>query len=171
MRSCGKWRKLPANISPDTLPEEWHCSMITWDKYFATCAAAEEEGARSSISYHCWVNVLDVIYWLSSNIEERIILDLYTRQNNSSLFMKMKWDYAYILPPSSASPWIKIATRKCKFGPPCPSFRPLTTPYVSSSILFASAFYVGPTTTQFIPPILIALQANTFTSAYLMIKR
>ena len=43
--SCGKWRKLPANISPDALPDEWHCNMNTWDKCFATCETAEEEGA------------------------------------------------------------------------------------------------------------------------------
>jgi len=43
--SCGKWRKLPANTSPDTLPDEWYCNMNTWDTCFATCEAAEEEGA------------------------------------------------------------------------------------------------------------------------------
>lgn len=41
--SCEKWRKLPARISPGELPDEWHCSMNTWDTRFATCEAEEEE--------------------------------------------------------------------------------------------------------------------------------
>eukprot|EP00984_Skeletonema_dohrnii_P003198 scaffold1065_cov114-Skeletonema_dohrnii-CCMP3373.AAC.7 len=41
--SCDKWRKLPANISPDELPHEWHCTMNTWDTRIATCDASEEE--------------------------------------------------------------------------------------------------------------------------------
>eukprot|EP00571_Detonula_confervacea_P002519 CAMPEP_0172318950 /NCGR_PEP_ID=MMETSP1058-20130122/36301_1 /TAXON_ID=83371 /ORGANISM="Detonula confervacea, Strain CCMP 353" /LENGTH=210 /DNA_ID=CAMNT_0013033877 /DNA_START=76 /DNA_END=708 /DNA_ORIENTATION=- len=44
-KKCEKWRKLPDNISAADLPEEWYCSMNTWDTALANCEAAEEEGA------------------------------------------------------------------------------------------------------------------------------
>lgn len=40
--TCGKWRKLPASISADSLPDEWYCTENTWDARFATCSAVEE---------------------------------------------------------------------------------------------------------------------------------
>lgn len=42
-RSCRKWRRLPADISPESLPDRWICSMNTWDERFASCAADEED--------------------------------------------------------------------------------------------------------------------------------
>lgn len=27
---CAKWRKLPAEVDPESLPETWECSMMTW---------------------------------------------------------------------------------------------------------------------------------------------
>ncbi|POM84725.1 CW-type Zinc Finger family protein [Cryptosporidium meleagridis] len=39
---CKKWRKLPLGMNPNTLPEEWVCTMNTWDKLYSSCDAAEE---------------------------------------------------------------------------------------------------------------------------------
>ncbi|GMI11916.1 hypothetical protein TrLO_g13311 [Triparma laevis f. longispina] len=40
---CEKWRRLPPNLSAADLPDTWYCSMNTWDKSTATCAAKENE--------------------------------------------------------------------------------------------------------------------------------
>ena len=40
--TCGKWRKLPASIPADSLPDKWYCVNNTWDTQFATCDAIEE---------------------------------------------------------------------------------------------------------------------------------
>ena len=42
---CEKWRKLPANVAPEDLPDVWYCSMNTWDVSLANCDAPEEAGA------------------------------------------------------------------------------------------------------------------------------
>eukprot|EP00529_Nitzschia_sp_RCC80_P006907 CAMPEP_0113524538 /NCGR_PEP_ID=MMETSP0014_2-20120614/46270_1 /TAXON_ID=2857 /ORGANISM="Nitzschia sp." /LENGTH=1527 /DNA_ID=CAMNT_0000422657 /DNA_START=287 /DNA_END=4870 /DNA_ORIENTATION=+ /assembly_acc=CAM_ASM_000159 len=39
---CSKWRKLPADLSADELPDVWVCSMNTWNTSVASCKAAEE---------------------------------------------------------------------------------------------------------------------------------
>ncbi|KAH8740029.1 hypothetical protein FG386_000856 [Cryptosporidium ryanae] len=39
---CKKWRKLPPGLNPSTLPDEWVCSMNTWDPFFSSCSASEE---------------------------------------------------------------------------------------------------------------------------------
>ncbi|OII75327.1 uncharacterized protein cubi_01848 [Cryptosporidium ubiquitum] len=39
---CKKWRKLPLGMNPNTLPEEWVCTMNTWDKIYNSCDVAEE---------------------------------------------------------------------------------------------------------------------------------
>ncbi|KAH7647481.1 hypothetical protein FG379_000697 [Cryptosporidium bovis] len=39
---CKKWRKLPPGLNPSTLPDEWVCSMNTWDPFFNSCSALEE---------------------------------------------------------------------------------------------------------------------------------
>ena len=30
-QNCGKWRKVPAHIDPESLPDKWTCSMNHWD--------------------------------------------------------------------------------------------------------------------------------------------
>ena len=40
--ACGKWRKLPGNVDPETLPEQWFCSMNEWDSAHADCSVPEE---------------------------------------------------------------------------------------------------------------------------------
>lgn len=42
-KTCRKWRRLPPDISPESLPDRWLCSMNTWDTRFASCAADEED--------------------------------------------------------------------------------------------------------------------------------
>ena len=42
---CEKWRKLPADVAPEDLPDIWYCSMNTWDVSLANCDAPEEAGA------------------------------------------------------------------------------------------------------------------------------
>jgi len=40
---CGKWRKLPPDISADELPDIWDCSMNTWKPASASCNADEDK--------------------------------------------------------------------------------------------------------------------------------
>lgn len=40
---CQKWRKTPAHIIVDDLPEEWYCSLNTWNPLYAKCSAKEEQ--------------------------------------------------------------------------------------------------------------------------------
>jgi len=40
---CRKWRRLPLDVDPESLPDLWVCSMNTWDPRFASCAAEEED--------------------------------------------------------------------------------------------------------------------------------
>ncbi|KAF7457289.1 CW-type Zinc Finger family protein [Cryptosporidium felis] len=49
---CKKWRKLPFGMNPNTLPEEWVCSMNTWDKYYNSCDVVEEVANVSSEVLH-----------------------------------------------------------------------------------------------------------------------
>ena len=42
-RQCRKWRRLPMNVDPETLPDRWECSMNTWDPPHASCQAPEEQ--------------------------------------------------------------------------------------------------------------------------------
>ena len=42
---CKKFRKLPAHLDPEDLPEEWYCNMNTWDVNLARCDVPEEAGA------------------------------------------------------------------------------------------------------------------------------
>mmetsp|Transcript_5400 Transcript_5400/g.6918 ORF Transcript_5400/g.6918 Transcript_5400/m.6918 type:complete len:890 (-) Transcript_5400:291-2960(-) len=42
-RSCRKWRRLPQDIDPESLPERWVCAMNSWDPRFASCMADEED--------------------------------------------------------------------------------------------------------------------------------
>jgi CW-type Zinc Finger len=39
---CSKWRKLPADLSADELPDVWVCSMNSWNPAVASCKASEE---------------------------------------------------------------------------------------------------------------------------------
>ena len=39
---CNKWRKAPASVDTSRLPDQWHCSLNTWDAAHASCEAAEE---------------------------------------------------------------------------------------------------------------------------------
>lgn len=40
-KNCKKWRKVPAHINIDSLPEKWFCEMNTWDYDLASCDAPE----------------------------------------------------------------------------------------------------------------------------------
>ena len=41
--SCKKWRTIPAQIDLASLPDQWFCSMNTWNSNFNTCEAPQEE--------------------------------------------------------------------------------------------------------------------------------
>ncbi|KAL7069072.1 CW-type Zinc Finger family protein [Cryptosporidium serpentis] len=45
---CKKWRRLPLGMNPDTLPDEWVCSMNTWDISYNSCEALEEVTLNTS---------------------------------------------------------------------------------------------------------------------------
>eukprot|EP00741_Cyanophora_paradoxa_P007723 tig00001187_g7472.t1 len=42
---CGKWRRLPSDVEPSSLPDTWKCSDTWWDEALAAvaCNAPEEE--------------------------------------------------------------------------------------------------------------------------------
>jgi hypothetical protein len=46
-KNCKKWRKLPAHVDVETLPEKWYCEMNSWDPERATCDASEETDSES----------------------------------------------------------------------------------------------------------------------------
>ena len=39
---CSKWRRLAWHVNADALPEQWDCSMNTWDADTATCSAPQD---------------------------------------------------------------------------------------------------------------------------------
>lgn len=41
-KGCKKWRKVPASIDIDSLPEKWYCEMNTWNPDSASCDAPED---------------------------------------------------------------------------------------------------------------------------------
>lgn len=49
---CKKWRKLPLNITADSLPEFWTCNMNNWNTSLASCMAAVEEGSEETTDDH-----------------------------------------------------------------------------------------------------------------------
>lgn len=40
--ACEKWRALPSNVDPNSLPDEWFCKFNVWSPELATCDAPEE---------------------------------------------------------------------------------------------------------------------------------
>ncbi|GKY91742.1 hypothetical protein MPSEU_000145900 [Mayamaea pseudoterrestris] len=51
--SCQKWRKLPAHVSADDLPETWYCNMNTWNSASASCDAPEDKAdGLQDINFH-----------------------------------------------------------------------------------------------------------------------
>ncbi len=40
---CHKWRRVPAPVNLETLPDKWFCHMNTWDPARARCEAPEEK--------------------------------------------------------------------------------------------------------------------------------
>lgn len=49
-RNCKKWRKVPATIDIDSLPEKWYCEMNSWDMDSATCDAPEASDSENEQS-------------------------------------------------------------------------------------------------------------------------
>ena len=50
---CLKWRKLPAHISADELPDTWYCSMNYWSPASASCDAPEDKAdGLQDIGFH-----------------------------------------------------------------------------------------------------------------------
>ena len=45
---CDKWRKLPAHIEPDELPDTWYCSMNTWNSNLS-CDTPEDKADSSHL--------------------------------------------------------------------------------------------------------------------------
>lgn len=41
--SCHKWRRVAWSVDPETLPEQWVCSMNTWDKDRACCDYPQDD--------------------------------------------------------------------------------------------------------------------------------
>jgi len=39
---CHAWRRLPWNIDSDSLGDDWHCALNTWDVEMASCGAAAD---------------------------------------------------------------------------------------------------------------------------------
>ncbi|KAK6940935.1 Zinc finger, CW-type, partial [Dillenia turbinata] len=49
---CQKWRLLPIGTNPDSLPEKWLCSMLTWLPGMNRCSISEEETTKALIAYY-----------------------------------------------------------------------------------------------------------------------
>jgi len=50
---CEKWRKLPAHVSADELPDRWFCSLNTWNPTSASCDAPEDKAdGLQDIGFH-----------------------------------------------------------------------------------------------------------------------
>lgn len=50
---CEKWRKLPAHVSADELPDVWFCSLNTWNPASASCDAPEDKAdGLQDIGFH-----------------------------------------------------------------------------------------------------------------------
>ncbi|XAR61291.1 hypothetical protein NMG60_11034941 [Bertholletia excelsa] len=50
---CQKWRLLPIGMNPDSLPENWLCSMLDWLPGMNKCIFSEEETTKALIAqYH-----------------------------------------------------------------------------------------------------------------------
>jgi len=50
---CEKWRKLPAHISADELPDVWFCSLNTWNPSSASCDAPEDKAdGLTDVGFH-----------------------------------------------------------------------------------------------------------------------
>lgn len=50
---CQKWRLLPLGTNPDSLPENWLCSMLNWLPGMNRCSISEEETTKALIAlYH-----------------------------------------------------------------------------------------------------------------------
>ena len=45
---CKKWRTLPDDVSAASLPEQWYCSMNTWDPKYSSCYAKQEADSGDS---------------------------------------------------------------------------------------------------------------------------
>jgi hypothetical protein len=54
---CQKWRKLPAHVSADDLPETWYCSMNTWNVASSSCDAPEDKAdGLQDVGFHAGAN-------------------------------------------------------------------------------------------------------------------
>ncbi|KAK6937422.1 Zinc finger, CW-type [Dillenia turbinata] len=49
---CQKWRLLPIGTNPESLPEKWLCSMLTWLPGMNRCSISEEETTKALIAYY-----------------------------------------------------------------------------------------------------------------------
>ncbi|CBZ50001.1 cw-type zinc finger domain-containing protein,related [Neospora caninum Liverpool] len=49
--ACKKWRRLPASVDPDRLPDTWLCAMTFWDPLHDSCEAPEED-YRDTVATH-----------------------------------------------------------------------------------------------------------------------
>mmetsp|Transcript_3823 Transcript_3823/g.5945 ORF Transcript_3823/g.5945 Transcript_3823/m.5945 type:complete len:1333 (+) Transcript_3823:77-4075(+) len=46
---CTKWRKVPARVDKDELPDVWYCAMNTWAPEYARCSAKEESDTSTPL--------------------------------------------------------------------------------------------------------------------------
>ncbi|XP_057483856.1 cysteine-tryptophan domain-containing zinc finger protein 7-like [Actinidia eriantha] len=49
---CQKWRLLPLGTNPDSLPEKWLCSMLSWLPGMNRCSVSEEETTKALIAMY-----------------------------------------------------------------------------------------------------------------------
>jgi hypothetical protein len=60
---CLKWRKLPAHISADELPDAWYCFMNYWAPASASCDAPEDKAdGLQDIGFHAGAGVGKLSY-------------------------------------------------------------------------------------------------------------
>lgn len=55
-KSCKKWRKVPAHIDVERLPDKWYCEMNTWNLDAATCDAPQDSDSDDERNRSAAVN-------------------------------------------------------------------------------------------------------------------
>ncbi|KAJ1459442.1 hypothetical protein M885DRAFT_434992, partial [Pelagophyceae sp. CCMP2097] len=48
--SCAKWRRLPATVDTDALPEKWYCRLNVWDPKRASCDYPDDDKVGTTAS-------------------------------------------------------------------------------------------------------------------------
>ena len=73
---CSKWRSLPKDISPESLPDEWNCTLNTWNEQYNSCEKDEEpQPDDNEESEECDEDAEEYVQWKDPEYKRRILAD------------------------------------------------------------------------------------------------